>query len=102
MESIKHLLKILCFLSLDKKIMQKLKVYNNKKLTKLKICFVLLIAIIFITLYLSIFKQSFSECLEKNILLVLQSQCQCNKWKKIIIVENHNCEKDYSGRHFDN
>lgn len=69
------------------------------KLTKLKLSAFLLIGLIVVNM--PILKNTHAECVEKQTLLVLQSNCACNRWQKIIMVENQNCEKDYSGKHFD-
>lgn len=79
--------------------MQKTNVISTKNLSKLKLS-ILFIAIIFITINLPILKYNFNKCAEKQTLSVLQSNCECFKWQKIVIVENHNCEKEYSGTHF--
>jgi hypothetical protein len=68
------------------------------KITKLKVFVLLLISLIVVNI--PIVKHSYTECIEKQTLLVLQSNCSCNKWQEIIIVENHNCDKDYSSKHF--
>lgn len=75
------------------KILNKIRTGKQIKTTKLKLFFTL--AIVLITLKLFIF-QDF-EFLYKRPLFVLQSTCECKKWEKIIVEENSNSERDYSG-----